>query len=192
MKRVGLTGGMGAGKTTVAKIFASFGCIVIDADQVARSVRKPGSAGHQQILARFQTDDRAELRRILATSPIAKKDLEAILHPLIGRESDRLIADAIAANPKAKALIYEATLLLEAGRAKDFDQIVVVTAPLADRINRVMVRDQISEKDAELIIQSQSSDDYRIPQAHHLIENLGALASLEIRVRKVLDQIISA
>jgi dephospho-CoA kinase len=192
MKRVGLTGGMGAGKSAVAKIFASFGCIVIDADEVARSVRKPGSIGHQQILRRFQTDDRAELRRILSSSPLAKKDLEAILHPLIAVESDRLIESGIAATPNAPALVYEATLLLEAGRAKDFDEIIVVTAPLSDRIKRVMIRDQISEKDAELIIQSQNSDDYRIPLAHHVIENVGALASLEIRVRKVLDQIISA
>ena len=192
MKIVGLTGGIGSGKTTVARSFARFGAIIIDADEIARSVRKPGSAGHSAILARFKTDDRAELRRIIASSPEAKRDLESIMHPLILTEGDRLVAEAIAANPKAEVLVYEATLLIEAGRAKDFDELVVVTCPLADRIKRIMIRDQIDEKDAELIIQSQSSDEYRIAHATHVIKNWGALASLETQVRKVLDQIISA
>jgi dephospho-CoA kinase len=192
MKRIGLTGGMGSGKTTVAKHFAKLGALVLDADEIARSVRKPGGTGHQAILARFQTDDRMELRRILASSPEAKRDLEGILHPLIKTESDLQIKNAIAGAPHAVCLIYEATLLIEAGRADDFEAVIVVTAPLEDRVKRVASRDQISEKDALMVIEAQSTDAYRLARAQYVIQNNGSAASLEEEVRKVLDQIISA
>jgi dephospho-CoA kinase len=191
MKRIGLTGGMGSGKSTIAKLFQSAGALILDADEIARSVRKPGSLGHQAILARFKTDDRHELRRILASSPEAKRDLEGILHPLIKTESDTQIKNAIIAAPHAVCLIYEATLLIEAGRADDFDAVIVVTAPLHDRVKRVASRDQISEKDALMIIEAQSTDAYRLAKAHYVIRNEGTLQTLTDDVRKVLDQIIS-
>ena len=191
MKRIGLTGGMGSGKTTIAKLFGTYGALILDADEIARAVRKPGSTGHQAIINRFQTDDRMELRRILAASPEAKRDLEAILHPLIKSESDRLIKEAILAKPHATCLIYEATLLIEAGRANDFDAVIVVTAPLEDRVKRVAARDQIPEKDALTLIESQSTDAYRIARAQYVIQNSGSTQALVDEVRKVLDQIIS-
>jgi dephospho-CoA kinase len=192
MKRFGLTGGMGSGKTSAGKLFAKSGAIVLDADEIARHVRRPGSPGHAAILSRFKTADRLELRRILSTSPEAKRDLEGILHPLIKDESDLQIKEAILQNPHAPCLIYEATLLIEAGRADDFEAVIVVTAPLEDRVKRVAARDQISEKDALLIIEAQSTDAYRIARAQFVIPNLGTLDALEAEVRKVLDQIISA
>jgi dephospho-CoA kinase len=192
MKRFGLTGGMGSGKSTVAKCFARFGAIVIDADEVARHVRTPGSMGHTAILTRFKTDDRAELRRILSESPEAKRDLEGILHPLIQTESQKQMTEAIAKHPNAPVLLYEATLLIEAGRAKDFDGVIVVTSPLPDRIRRISMRDQIAEKDAKLMIQAQNDDAYRLPHATYVIQNLGDENALVNEVRKVLDQIISA
>ncbi len=192
MKLIGLTGGMGCGKTTVAKLFEEMGALVLDADAVARKTRAPGSAGHDAILARFQTVDRLELRRILSESPEAKKDLESILHPLIRAESDREISRLQKAHPDAPCLLYEATLLIEAGRVQDFDQLIVVTAPLQSRIARIASRDRVSPEDALLIIQSQNTDEFRLPFADYVIENPGDLPDLKQKVRKVLDQIISS
>jgi dephospho-CoA kinase len=192
MKRIGLTGGIGSGKSLVAKLFEAEGALILDADEIARTVRKPGGIAHSEILSRFQTDDRMALRRILATSPEAKKDLEAILHPLIQIESETQMMAASLANPNAICLIYEATLLIEADRADDFDAVIVVTAPRADRIKRVASRDQISEKDAEILINAQNDDSFRTKRATYVISNTGSLDDLKDEVRKVVDQIISA
>jgi dephospho-CoA kinase len=192
MKKIGLTGGVGTGKSTVAKLFAEQGALILDADQIARELRQPGGLAHSAILKRFQTDDRMKLRQILSTDPSAKQDLEAILHPLIRIESDRRINAAIAANPAAPVLVYEATLLIEAGRDKDFDEIVVVTSPLQNRIKRITLRDQIDEKAARLLIEAQNDDSFRLPHAHYEIKNHGQLSELKQQVIKVLDQIISA
>ena len=192
MKLIGLTGGMGSGKSTVARIFAEAGALTLDADHVARSVRAPGTEAHQALLQRFQTADRIALRQILSESPEAKRDLEAILHPLIRQASDREIARLMSETPGAPCLIYEATLLIEAGRTEDFDQLIVVTSPLSDRLARLMNRDQITEAQAQAMIQSQNPDAFRLAHADYVIENTVDLVELTQKVRKVLDQIISA
>ncbi len=191
MKLIGLTGGIGSGKSTVASLFEKLGFLIVDADQIARTVRKPGGAAQKEILARFNTDDRATLRKIISESPDAKAELEAILHPLIKDESDREIARLKESNPKAPGLIYEATLLLEAGRAKDFDYILVVTAPLADRIARITARDQISPQAAIDLLNTQNSDEFRLAQSNFSIENSGDKEALEEKVKTIFKQIIS-
>ena len=192
MKLIGLTGGIGSGKSTVARLFAKMGALVLDADAVARTARAPGTEGHTAILSRFKTDDRLALRKILSESPEAKRDLEAILHPLIRAESEREIQRLMQTDPAAPCLIYEATLLIEAGRAQDFDQVIVVTSSLEAKLSRIIERDCVTEADALLIIHSQNSDDFRLAHADYVVENLGDLPDLEAKVRKVLDQIISA
>jgi dephospho-CoA kinase len=192
MKVIGLTGGIGVGKSTVAKLFLNLGIPTLDADQVARKLREPGEAGHTAILTRFGTTDRKTLRALIASDPIAKADLESILHPLIRQKSDESLKELKIQYPNAPFILYEATLLIEAGRAQDFDGILLVTAPLPDRISRIMARDLI-EKDAALaLIDAQSPDSFRLNHAQYHIQNLGSLDDLQVQVRKVLDQINSA
>jgi dephospho-CoA kinase len=191
MKTLGLTGGIGSGKSTVAQLFKEQGALIVDADEIARHVRRPDGPAHAEILKRFQTTERQALRQIITASPGAKRDLENILHPLIKLESDAQIKEAITANPMAPCLVYEATLLIEADRADDFDALLVVTSPLPERLKRIASRDQISEKDAVSLIQAQNDDLFRTKRATFVIENLGTIEHLREQVRKVLDQIIS-
>ncbi|MBS1958709.1 MAG: dephospho-CoA kinase [Bdellovibrionales bacterium] len=189
MKRIGLTGGIGSGKTTVAKLLQAEGIPIVDADEVARDLRKPGAAGHQQILARFGTDDRLKLREIITQDTQARVDLEAILHPLILQESRVRMDDVAMRHPEAPFLIYEATLLIEAGRHSDFDGILVVTAPEESRIQRILTRDPMSREQAQAVVQAQNLDDYRLKHATWVIENDGGFDDLKLKVRKALEQI---
>lgn len=189
MKRIGLTGGIGSGKTAVAKLLQAEGIPVIDADLVARDLRKPGGPAHRQILDRFGTDDRLTLRDLISTDPKARADLEAILHPLIMEESRFRMDQAAISYPEAPFLIYEATLLIEAGRAPDFDGILVVTAPIESRIQRILARDPMSREQAEAVIRAQNADEYRLKHAHWVIENDGGFDDLKLKVRKALEQI---
>ena len=189
-KAYGLTGGIGSGKTTVAQIFAAYQIPFLDADQVARQLRQPGQPAFLAIQKRFGTTDRLQLRDLLSKDPQAKADLEAILHPLIASESEKALKGLNERHPAAPFVIYEASLLIEAKRAADFDGLLVVTSPVEDRIERVIARDQISREAALAMIQAQLSDEERLKSATHVIENRGSLEDLRKGVKKVLDQIL--
>jgi dephospho-CoA kinase len=191
MKIFGLTGGMGSGKSTIAKLFAEQGAPCIDADQVARKLREPGQPGNQAIQKRFGTTDAPSLRQIISQNPTARKDLEAILHPLIKAASDLALKEAAQSHPQAPFLLYEATLLIEAERKSDFDGLIIVTASVTERVKRVVARDQITEEQALRLIQTQMKDEERLLHATYTIKNEGSLEDLRLQVRKVLDQIIS-
>jgi dephospho-CoA kinase len=191
-KAYGLTGGMGSGKTTVAQLFVEQGVPFLDADQVARQLREPGQPAFLAIQNRFGTTQRQKLRELLSRDPQAKRDLEAILHPLIQTESEKALALLADHHPDAEFVLYEASLLIEAGRAEDFDGLIVVTAPLEERINRIMGRDQCTRDAALAMIQAQLSDEERLKSATYSISNHGSLLDLQKAVKKVLDQIKQA
>ncbi len=188
-KVYGITGGIGSGKSTVAGVFAHYGIPCLDADQVARKLREPGQLGHTQIQSRFGTTDRVELRALITKDPEAKKALEAILHPLIKQESDLLLVSMAENYPNAPALLYEATLLIEAGRATDFAGTMVVIAPIDLRIERIMKRDHCTKEVALAMIQAQMSDEERLKHANFVIANDGSLENLKLEVKRVLDEI---
>jgi dephospho-CoA kinase len=191
MKKIGLTGGIGVGKSTVARIFSEItGAVVLDADEIARSLRAPGGAAEAPILARFGTLDRAKLRQILSSDPAAKADLEGILHPLIREKSDLEIKRMESENPSIPFLIYEASLLIESGRAPDFDALVVVTSPLPDRLARIMSRDGITKEAALAMIGAQSSDEFRLRHADFHIQNLGSLEDLRAQVEDTVAKTV--
>ena len=192
MKIYGLTGGIGSGKTTVARIFESLGVPFVDADTVARKLRDPGQEAHTQIQKRFGTTDRLALRTLLSNDSDAKKDLESILHPLIKTESDRALQALAKEHPQAPCLLYEASLIIEAGRVKDFDGLIVVTAPQDERLKRVKVRDQLEETAILAMILAQMTDEDRMKQATYVIQNHGSLDDLRAQAQKVLDQINTA
>jgi dephospho-CoA kinase len=192
MRRVGLTGGIGSGKSTVARLLHELGGIpIIDADQIARELRAPGGEAEAALLKRFKTTDPGTLRDLLARDPAAKRDLEGILHPMILKKSEEAFAASERTHPDAPFLLYEASLLIESGRSDDFDVILVVTSPLADRIARIMSRDGTTEDRALKMIQSQSPDSYRVQHADLVINNSGSIDELRTSVLKVLEQISS-
>ena len=189
MKRIGLTGGIGTGKSTVASLFHELGGIpIIDADRIARELRAPGGAAEDLLLKRFKTTDPAALRDLLTKDPDAKKDLEGILHPLIQKKSEEAFNVAEKAHPSVPFLLYEASLLIESGRAKDFEKVIVVTAPLSDRLNRIMSRDQVSRDSALRMVDAQNPDSYRVKHADVIVENCGSIEDLRSQVLKVLEQ----
>jgi dephospho-CoA kinase len=198
LKRIAITGGIGSGKSLVVKFFHELGIPFLDADAVARHLREPGQPAHQAILNRFGTDDRQALRTILSQDPQAKKDLEGILHPLIKSESEARLAQieiqeaAKAPADRAPFILYEAALIIEAGRANDFDGLIVVTAPNALKIQRIQARDHTSAEAAQALVNAQITDPERLKYASWSIENAGSPDELRQSVRKLLDQLKQA
>lgn len=175
-KVYGLTGGIGSGKSTVAGLLQSHGFSHLDADAVTRELSAPGGAAYAAIQKRFGTAERDAVRKIVFADPQARRDLEQILHPLIQAESTRRLA----ALPRPA--IYEAALLVEAGRAGDFDGLIVVEAPWEARKLRVIMRNGWSAEMAENVLRSQIDDSTRRRHATWVIENSGGLADLERNV----------
>lgn len=194
----GLTGGVAAGKSQAARIFESLGIPVLDADQVARDLRSPGGAGHAPgaayapIVERFGTADPAALREIVFKDPAARAELEGILHPLIRAESARRIAELaaqkrMAAGPSAATskptlVIYEAALLVETGRYKEFAGLIVIDASLALRRKRLIARDGLQPEIADRILAAQASDEARRAAATVVIGNDGTADELRARI----------
>jgi dephospho-CoA kinase len=204
----GLTGGVASGKSTVARIFSELGVPVLDADQVARDLRAPGGAAYDAILARFGTADAQRLREIVFANPVARSELEAILHPLIRAESARRMEAMITGRTSSKAnasanasasvsasappvipVIYEATLLVETGRYRDFAGLIVVSADESVRLARLMARDNSAEDLARRIVASQIDDEKRRAVASFVIENHGSLEDLRAQVAALLPKL---
>ena len=152
---VGLTGGLASGKTTVAGLFKSLGARIIDADQLARTVVKPGRAAWREILKAFgsgvlasdQTLDRQALAKIVFSSPKKLKILQKIIHPRVAREQAKQ-AKIIQQDSPHAIIIYDAALLLEAGAQKRMDHVIVVIADTATQITRACRRDGLTKTQA--------------------------------------------
>ena len=132
-------------------------------------------------MKRFGTADRAELRKLVFNQPQAKSDLEQILHPLIREESLRRIKSY-----GPRLVIYEAALLVETGRYRDFKGLIVIDSPREERKRRVMSRDGGSEALSEKILNSQTSDQSRIEAATHVIDNSGSVAALRQKILELI------
>jgi dephospho-CoA kinase len=170
---VGLTGGIGAGKSTVAQYFAELGALVIDADQLARMAIERGTDGFADVMLRFGDDvivngdiDRKKLAEIVFSDPQARKDLEAIIHPRV----QALFAQAVADLDAGDILIYEIPLLVETGAAAKFDYIITVESDLELRKARLLKKGfYISQ--IEKRIASQASPQEREAVADTVIRN---------------------
>ncbi len=156
----GLTGGIASGKSKVAELFRAHGIPTVDADAIARELRAPGEPGAIAIEKRFGTLDSKKLRALIASDENARTDLEAILHPLIKQESAKRLhaikhhAETAGTPPFA---LYEATLLVEAGRAADFAGVILVESTEASRLERLVERDQMETGAARQFIGAQPS-----------------------------------
>lgn len=178
----GLTGGIGAGKSAAASIFQELGIPVIDADQIARELTQEKGLALESVIVRFGTADRGQLRKLVFEDPRARKDLEEILHPLIRAESQRRI-QALA--PKHPVVIYEAALLVETGRYRDFDGLIVIEAPEEVRKKRIVARDGITIELAQQMIRAQTSDPNRNAVADQVLKNDGDLDRLRTQIREL-------
>ena len=169
MKVIALTGGIGAGKSTVAQFFSELGATVVDADHLARVAIERGSEGFDEVVARFGQSilsngdiNRKALAEIVFSDPDSKRDLEAIIHPRV----QKLFAQAVIDNETAGNLIYEIPLLVETDAAEKFDFIVTVEADEELRIERLLARGMfISDIKARLANQAPSQARINIADA---------------------------
>lgn len=202
MLRLGLTGGIGSGKTTVAALFQQRGAVVIDADAISRQVTAPGGAAIAPIALNFGDHfitpdgalDRPRMREASFSDPQARARLEAIIHPLVSQETARLEAAAGAA--QTRCIVFDIPLLVESQRWRQrVDLVLVVDCPHAVQIDRVMARSALSRAEVEKIIASQASRQKRLRAADIVIFNAGAsleqiaaqVAQLAIRFGLSLD-----
>lgn len=186
----GLTGGIASGKSTAANHLRDRQVPVIDADAIVRKLSAPGGAAHSKIQAAFGATDRKELGALIFNDPQKRKTLESILHPLVRAESDREIARILTTHPGTQLIVYEAALLIEAGRAGDFDGVLLITAPEDARVARVVNRDGGDVGAAQARISAQLPDVEKRMHAHHVIENTGTLELLKKQVDLWLAEVL--
>lgn len=193
MKRIGLTGGIASGKSTVARMLAERGVPVIDADRLAREVVEPGTEALAAIAARWPQVvregrlDRKALGAIVFGDPGERRALEAIVHPAIRRESERRMA-ALEAEGVPLA-VYEAALLIENGLDRVLDATVLVAAPEEVQVERLVARDGLDPEAARARIAAQLPLAEKRKRATFVIENDGDLATLRERVDRVWGEI---
>jgi dephospho-CoA kinase len=190
---VGLTGGIGSGKSAVAQMFAARGVPVIDADALAREVVAPGGPAHADVAAAWPevigkdgTVDRKRLGKIVFDDPAARKRLEGFLHPRIQETAEARLA-ALAEKGTVLA-IYEAALLVESGRWRDFDGLIVVVASPEIQVDRAMARG-LSREEAEARVRAQLSTEEKLRVATEVIDNDGALPATEAQVEVILSKL---
>ena len=191
MKTVGLTGGIACGKSTVAELVRARGVPVVDADVVAREVVADGTEGLALVTARFPQVarpggiDRAALRDLVSRSEEARRDLERILHPLIGERIVRTLGDL---SQKGTPLAFvEAALMIETGSYRRYDAVVVVVASPDVQLRRLMARDGMREEDARRFIATQMPLEEKRKVATIVIENDGDRAALAVEVDRMLE-----
>jgi dephospho-CoA kinase len=186
--RIGLTGGIASGKSTVADLFARLGVPVIDTDLIARQVVEPGQPALERVVAEFGPGilaadgnlDRRRLRERIFADGDARRSLEAILHPAIRSEMER--QSAIAGGPYQLLVI---PLLAEGGRRRNIDRVLLVDAPEELQIERLMRRDGVSRPQAQASLAAQANRAQRQALADDVIVNTGQATELEGRVTEL-------
>lgn len=191
--RVGLTGGIASGKSSVSTILADLGAVIIDADALAREVVAQGTPGLDAVVAEFGSGlltpegdlDRPAMGALVFADTAARKRLEAIVHPLVFERIIELETRA----PEGALIVHDIPLLAESGRADTFDAVLVVHAPEDVQIER-MVRDRgWTEEEARARIAAQAAAEDRLAIATHIIDNTGTIEDLRRRVTEVFEVI---
>lgn len=186
---VGLTGGIGSGKSLVAELLAAHGATIIDADVLAREVVAPRTPGLAAVRERFGAGvlradgslDRGTLGRIVFGDPVARRDLEAIIHPAVRARAAALTAAA----PEGAVVVQVIPLLVETGQQGNFDQVVVVDVDPEVQLSRIMLRDGLSEAEAQARLRAQASREARLAAAHVVLRNNGTRADLAAAVDRL-------
>ncbi len=187
MLRIGLTGGIGSGKSTVAGLLAARGARIVDADRIAREVVEPGTPGLDAVVAAFGSDvlapdgalDRPALAAVVFADPDARRRLDGIVHPLVRARA----AELVAAAPPDAVVVQDVPLLVETGQAGSYDLVLVVEADLDTRVRRLVGRG-LSEDDARARIAAQATDEQRRAAADVVLDNSGTVGDLEAQVER--------
>ena len=193
---VGLTGGVATGKSTVAKMFKQYGAVVIDADQLARDVVKPGKPAWRAIVTLFgkivlnpdRSLDRQAIGSIVFRNRTKRRQLEHIIHPRVAREQQRLVRRVGKHKPHA-VVIYEVPLLFEADVDKRVDTIIVVTADRGTQVARLRKRNGLSRTEALRRIRSQMPLAKKIQQADHVLNGTLPRSSLRKQVGQLFKSL---
>jgi dephospho-CoA kinase len=190
---VGLTGGIGSGKSTVAALLTKRGAVLVDADLIARQVVEPGTPALAKLVERFGADildadgslDRGALAAKAFVDEESKKDLEAITHPAIGEEFLRQVAAA----PADGIVVHDVPLLVESTRGYQYEAVIVVEAPQTTRLDRLEQRG-VEREDAARRMGMQASDEDRRAVATWVLDNSGDLAHLDAQVDAIWTELL--
>ncbi|MFJ8919444.1 dephospho-CoA kinase [Streptomyces sp. LamerLS-316] len=193
MLKVGLTGGIGAGKSEVSRLLARFGAVLIDADRISREVVEPGTPGLTAVVEAFGPGilrpdgalDRSALGSIVFADPARLATLNAIVHPLVGARSAELERAAGA----GAVVVHDVPLLTENGLAPLYDLVVVVDAKPGTQLDRLVTLRGMTESDARARMAAQATREERLAVADLVIDNDGPLEDLEPQVREVWSQL---
>ncbi|MQA96558.1 MAG: dephospho-CoA kinase [Streptosporangiales bacterium] len=194
MLRVGLTGGIGSGKSEVSRRLASYGAVVIDADKLAREVVEPGTPGLAAVVEEFGEEmlrpdgslDRQRLGSVVFADAERRKALNAIVHPLVG-ERTRELMDAA---EQGSIVVYDVPLLTEGGLASMYDVVVVVDVPPEVQLDRLAGLRGMTREDAQARIDAQASREDRRAIASVIIDNSGPLEDLDAQVAELWIELV--
>jgi dephospho-CoA kinase len=197
MQRIGLTGGIAAGKSVVARRFTELGAVVVDADELSRLVVQPGTSGYDEVVAAFGAEvvapggdlDRGALGRLVFADDDARRRLEAIVHPQVRRLAAEREAAAAAADPNA-VVVHDIPLLVETGQADSFGVVVVVAAPASQRVDRLVRLRGMARTDAEARVAAQASDDEREAAADVVLDGTGSDDNLRSQVDALWGRLV--
>ena len=189
---LGLTGGIGSGKSTAARMFADLGAIVIDADAIAKEVLEPGQVGYESVVNNFGEeilDSSGNIDRVILAGKVfgdttKLKELEEIVHPAVATK----VAQIRESLPAGSIIIYDTPLLIEKSLQQQFDQVIVVLAPEALRTQRLLARG-LAQNDIIARMSNQATDEQRREIANYVIDNSSTLVELREEVQKVWTQI---
>ena len=192
---VGLTGGIGSGKSEVARLLAARGAVVVDSDVLAREVVAPGTDGLTEVVAAFGPEvltpagelNRPALGRLVFADPSARATLEGIVHPRVRRRAAEIAAAAAA----DAVVVHDVPLLVETGQQDRFDEVVVVDVPDEVQVDRLVRVRGMDEGDARARIAAQASRTDRLAAATVVIDNSGSLDALRARVDEVWDDLVA-
>ena len=194
--RVALTGGIASGKSTVARVLAELGAVVIDADLLAREVVAPGTEGLREVVAAFGPEvltgsgalDRPAVAALVFGDDAARRTLEQIVHPRVRARAAELEAGAAA----GALVVHDIPLLVETGQAADFDAVLVVDVPVETQVDRLTRLKGMSRAEAEARVAAQASREQRRAVATYVIDNTGTTEDLRHEVAKVFARLNAA
>ncbi|HEX9161643.1 MAG TPA: dephospho-CoA kinase [Thermoanaerobaculia bacterium] len=195
--KVGLTGGIASGKSTISRIFASLGCVTIDADAIVARLYRPGEAGHtvllreygKQILTQSGEIDRKKLADIAFADSASAQKLNHLIHPLVIAEEERIMTSEETRFPdRDRIFVVEATLLLESGGRQRYDRIVVIDLDPETQETRAVMRG-VSRRDARRRMKNQMTREERLAAADYVINNDGDRRSAEVETHRVYEQL---
>lgn len=196
---LGLTGGIGSGKSTVAAMLARRGAEIIDADAIARDLMEPGTEVFEDVIQAFGhvvldnsgALDRAALARVVFSDESARERLNGIVHPAVRAESRKRV-DAAEEDPDSFVIVQDIPLLVETGQSDSFDGVIVVEAPEAARVERLVTTRGMDPDDARSRIRAQATDEQRRAISTWVIDNSGSEEETEEQVdrlwRELVDQ----